>query len=400
MCAMKIGYFCNPTNPGHKREYLEVMNEVRDLADFCDREGFDSIWFAEHHFSIWGREVLPNPIIMATDIAARTKRIRIGLAAAIITFWHPLRLAEDIALLDQLSNGRLDVGLGRGNYGLEGLNLNPMADPRNPEENFVVFADTLEILKKAFSQRMFSHSGKKYTVPTPGFRWDRAHPVNDAEYVDADTGELKYISVYPRPLQQPYPPLWQVVDSPLSVEYAARNDMGIIMWRPPVETLKDRFTLYQETARKTTGTDIPFGARTGIMRDTFVANTMEEARAIAERYVMPYLNWSNWRGPKIFLRPGEQLQPDQEKALQKELSYDFVRDRSLLFGTPDSVAEKIEELREELNLEQLLINSTWNAIPHELAMGSMKLFADKVLPKVGKSGPSHAAAERPVAAVV
>ncbi|MFO1056122.1 MAG: LLM class flavin-dependent oxidoreductase [Dongiaceae bacterium] len=381
---MKIGYFCNPTNPGHARPYGVVMDEVRDLARFLDQSGFHAMWFAEHHFSIWGREVLPNPIIMATDIAARTTRLRIGLAAAIITFWHPLRLAEDLALLDQLSGGRLELGLGRGNYGIEGLNLNKIADPRVPEENFKVFAETVEILKKAFSQRLFNHHGEKYTVPTPGFRWDRAHPVNDADYIDAETGELKYISVFPRPLQQPYPPLWQVVDSPASVEFAAKNDMGVIMWRPPIETLKERFRLYQDSARQATGQAIPFGARTGIMRDTFVAESMEEARALAEPYVMGYLNWSNWRGPKIFLRPGEQLPAEQEKALVKQLSFDFVAERSLLFGTPEQVADKIEELHAELNLEQLLINMTWNAVPHDRVMRSMRLFVDKVLPRLSR----------------
>jgi alkanesulfonate monooxygenase SsuD/methylene tetrahydromethanopterin reductase-like flavin-dependent oxidoreductase (luciferase family) len=379
---MKIGYFCNPSNPGHERADLDCLNDIRDLSVFCDRAGLDSIWFAEHHFSIWGREILPNPIMMATDIAARTECIRIGLAAAIITFWHPLRLAEDIALLDQLSNGRLELGVGRGNYGLEGVNLNPAADPRNPEENFKVFADTVAILKKALSQRIFSHKGTHYTFPAPGFRWDRAHPVNDADYIEAKTGELINISTFPRPLQKPMPPMWQVVDSPLAVQFAAENDMGIIMWRPPVETLKDRFGLYQERATATRGRNIPFGKGVSIMRDTFVANTNEEARQMAESYLMRYLNWSNWRGPKIFLKPEEQLPPDEEKALIKELSFEFVNDRSLLFGTPEHVIDKIAELQDELHIEQLLINSSWSGMPHEYTMSSMKLFADKVMPKV------------------
>ena len=140
---MKIGYFCNPWNIG--RDYRDILNEVRELARFCEQAGFDNFWLAEHHFSIWGREMLPNPLIMAADLAARTERIRIGLAAAIITFWHPLRLAEDIALLDQLCDGRLELGVGRGNYGLEGLNLNPKADPNNPADNFGVFEDTINI---------------------------------------------------------------------------------------------------------------------------------------------------------------------------------------------------------------------------------------------------------------
>ncbi|MDZ4737018.1 MAG: LLM class flavin-dependent oxidoreductase [Rhodospirillaceae bacterium] len=395
---MKVGYFCNPSNPGHERAYVDCLNDIRDLSVFCDRAGLDSIWFAEHHFSIWGREILPNPIVMATDIAARTTNIRIGLAAAIITFWHPLRLAEDIALLDQLSNGRLELGVGRGNYGLEGVNLNPAADPRNPEENFKVFADTVAILKKALSQRIFSHKGTHYTYPAPGFRWDRAHPVDDANYIDTATGELINITTFPRPMQTPMPPMWQVVDSPLAVQFAAENDMGIIMWRPPVEMLKERFRLYQERATATRGRNIPFGSGVSIMRDTFVGETEAEARRMAESYLMRYLNWSNWRGPKIFLKPDEELPAEQEAALKKELTFEFVNDRSLLFGTPAQVVDKIEELQDELNIEQLLINSSWSGMPHEYTMSSMKLFADKVLPRIHtrsaapKSDRVHAAA--------
>jgi alkanesulfonate monooxygenase SsuD/methylene tetrahydromethanopterin reductase-like flavin-dependent oxidoreductase (luciferase family) len=383
---MKVGYFCNPSNPGHERPYLDIMNEVRDLSVFCEQAGFDSIWFAEHHFSIWGREILPNPIIMGADIAARTQNIRIGLAAAIITFWHPLRLAEDVALLDQLSNGRLELGVGRGNYGLEGVNLNPAADPRNPEQNFRVFAETVTILKKALSQPLFSHADTHYTYPTPGFQWDRAHPVDDADYIDPKSRELIKISVFPRALQQPTPPMWQVVDSPLAVQYAAENDMGIIMWRPPVETLKERFRLYQDRASASTQKAIAFGDRTSVVRDTFVAGSAEEARTLAEKYIMKYLNWSNWRGPKIFLRPDEQLPPDEEKALIRELSFEFVNDRSLLFGTPEQVVDKIAELNDKLDMEQLLINSRWVEMPHELTMRSMRLFAEKVLPKVRSMG--------------
>ena len=124
------------------------------------------------------------------------------------------------------------------------------------------------------------------------------------------------------------------------------------------------------------------------MRDTFVADSEQQARDMAERYVMQYLNWSNWRGPKIYLAPGEQLAADQERELTKSLTYDFVKERSLLFGTPEQVVDRVEELREELNLEQLLINSAWSGMPHDLTMRSMRLFADKVLPRVRAVSPS------------
>ena len=99
---MKIGYFCNSTNWSNK-PYKNILNEVREIADYCDQNNWDSIWFTEHHFSHEGMEVCPNPLMLSADIAARTNNIRIGQAATIITFWNPVRVAEDIALLDNLS---------------------------------------------------------------------------------------------------------------------------------------------------------------------------------------------------------------------------------------------------------------------------------------------------------
>ena len=111
----------------------------------------------------------------AVDLAARTKRIRIGLAAAIVTFWHPLRAAEDIALLDQLTGGRVEIGFGRGNYGLEASNLNPDADPNDQARNKLVFDEAVSVIKAALTQERFSFKGKVYQFPAPGFRADRAH---------------------------------------------------------------------------------------------------------------------------------------------------------------------------------------------------------------------------------
>jgi len=164
---MKFGYFDILCDLTKTRPYADIVEDYRRIADICEVSGFDAIWFGEHHFSVWGREITPNPVLLAADLAARTKRLRIGLGAVIITFWHPLRLAEDIAVLDHLSNGRLELGVGRGNYGLEALNLNPMADPNNPQQNFDIFAETLAILKKAFAGS-FAHKGAHYQFPTPG----------------------------------------------------------------------------------------------------------------------------------------------------------------------------------------------------------------------------------------
>ena len=100
---MKIGYFCNATNWDNK-SYREIINNIREIAQYCEHNEWDSMWVTEHHFSHEGMEICPNPLMLSTDIAARTKKIRIGQAATIVTFWNPIRVAEDIALLDNLSN--------------------------------------------------------------------------------------------------------------------------------------------------------------------------------------------------------------------------------------------------------------------------------------------------------
>ena len=103
---MKFGYFCNTTNWNHK-PYDKLLDETREITEYCDKSKWDSIWYTEHHFNHEGMESLTNPLMMGVDAAARTKDIRIGQACNVITFHNPIRMAEDIALLDQLSKGRV-----------------------------------------------------------------------------------------------------------------------------------------------------------------------------------------------------------------------------------------------------------------------------------------------------
>ena len=380
---MKFGYFQNIHDLTRERDYEELVDEAREIAKVCDQAGFECFWLPEHHFSIWGREMSPNPILLAADLAARTTRMRIGLAAAIITYWHPLRLAEDLCLLDQLTGGRLEIAVGRGNYGLEALNLNPIADPNDQDANFKAFTETIEILKTIFMNDRFSFHGDIYTYPAPGFKVDRAHTVDDPDYIDPHTGELNKLSVYPRPKQKPHPPMWQVVsDSPRSLQFAAENDMGVIMWRHTVNSLKHRLEMYQEWAAEAKGEDVPLGARTAILRDTFVAESEKEAKKIAGESVMGALNFSNWRGPSVYLDPGEKLDAGLEEDLKRELTYEFVSERSLLFGSPDQIVDKLVELYEETNIEQVAFKCSWPGLPHKDSMRSIELLTSEVVPKV------------------
>jgi alkanesulfonate monooxygenase SsuD/methylene tetrahydromethanopterin reductase-like flavin-dependent oxidoreductase (luciferase family) len=382
---MRFGYFDNLHDTTQSRDYSGLIDEMRERAVICDEAGMDIFWVPEHHFSIWGRELLSNPLLMAADLAARTSRIRIGLGAAIITFWHPLRLAEDLALLDHLTGGRLEIGVGRGNYGLEAWNLNPLADPNKPEMNLKVFLETLEVVRKALSEERFSHKGDIYQFPAPGFSADKAHTVNDPAYIDAQSGELVRLSIYPRPRQRPLPPMWQMVsEAHDAIRGAAALDMGIVMWRPSIAELKLRLDIFKQAHDAAFGRDIPLGSRTAIVRDTFVADSEEEARSIAEDACMGSLNFANWRGPRIYLDPGETLPDETDAALRERLTYDFVAPRSLFFGSPDQVADRIVELAEETGIDHLMFKCGWPGLAHEHTARCLKRLSEEVLPQVRK----------------
>ncbi|GAB2963448.1 LLM class flavin-dependent oxidoreductase [Amycolatopsis acidiphila] len=372
---MRFSIFHNLGAPGRLGEYDVVMNEARDFARAADEAGFWSIWYSEHHFGHEGFEITPNPVLMGVDIAAHTRNIRIGQAANIATFWHPLRLAEDLAMLDHLSGGRLEVGVGRGLYGREALNLNPSADPRDQERNRALFEETVAILQKAWANEFFAHHGEFYDFPAPGVKWQ--HPMSPAtpEFTNAEH-EITKMALSPRTLQQPHPPLWQVIDSPRSIESAARNNFHGIFWLPPVSALKGRFELYRDVASETQGRDVPLGEGIALVRDVYVADTMEQARAEFEEAVMTSYRWiTHWRGLGNLMEEGEELTDGHR------LDFDFLLSRNQLVGTPEFVAEKIEELRSEISLEHLLLWTTHPGLPHRNARRSLDLFAEKVMPQ-------------------
>ena len=377
---MKFGYFCNTTNWKHK-PYNQLLDEAREISIFCDENNWDSIWFTEHHFNHEGMESCTNPLMMGADIAARTKKIKIGQACNVITFHNPIRLAEDIAFLDQLSEGRVEVGIGRGVYGREAINMNKEADLKDQAKNFRLFDETLSIMKKAWTEKFFNHQGEFYTYPAPNFKWQHDMSPPSEEFLDMNTSEVKKISIVPKPFQKPHPAIWQVVDSSSSIEWAAANGINTIMWIPTVKALKKRFQLYQEAKSKAENREVPLGEGICLVRDMFIADTMEEAEKLAGEHIVNYMRWvCHWRGLGNHMDPGETL-PETDHKLDL-LNYDFLHKRNLLFGTPEYVVNKINELKSELNLQNLQVWSNFPGIEHEACMRSIKLFTDEVMPKI------------------
>ena len=377
---MNFGYFCNTTN-WNKKPYTKIIEEAREITEYCDKNNWNSIWYTEHHFNHEGMESCTNPLMMCADAAARTKNIRLGQACNVITFHNPIRLAEDIATLDQLSKGRVEVGIGRGVYGREAINMNKEADLKDQAKNFRLFSETLEIMKKAWSKDFFSHQGEFYTYPSPNFIWQHDMSPPKENIVDLKTNELKQISVLPKPYQKPFPPISQVVDGERSIQWAAENGLNTIMWIPTVKALKKRFEIFKEAKSKAENRDVPLGEGISLVRDMFIAETMDEAEKMAGEHIVNYMRWvCHWRGLGNHMDPDEKL-PETKNKLDL-LNYEFLHKRNLLFGTPEFVIEKIKELQQELNLQNLQVWSNFPGIKHEDCMRSIKLFTEEVIPNI------------------
>ncbi|MEM7295002.1 MAG: LLM class flavin-dependent oxidoreductase, partial [Pseudomonadota bacterium] len=254
----------------------------------------------------------------------------------------------------------------------------------NPAQNYAIFEETLEIMRRAWSQDFFEFSGQFYQFPEPGISWEHAMSPPSPDFLDVDSMQIAKLALVPRPLQQPSPPLWQVVDGEGSIKFAARNGLNALMWIPPTDALKWRFELYREERSLAEGREFELGEGIALVRDMFVADTMDAAKNIAGEGLLDYLRWvCHYRGLNNHRYPGEEL--PQTPGKLDLLSYDWLHPRNMLFGTPEYVREQIGTLRDKLNLQNLLVWSNFPGVPHEAVMNSIRLFTEEVVPHFAPS---------------
>ena len=351
---MKFGtFFFFQAAPGH--HHADIIHRELEQVEWTEELGFDEVWFTEHHFIDYGLSV--DPSSLAAAAASRTRRVRIGLAAAILPFHHPLRLAEQMALVDIISNGRLDVGVGRGNRPAE------FAGYRVPQiESRDRFEETVEILRLAWTQERFSFHGR---------------------FFDFDD-----VRVIPKPMQQPHPPIYQVCVSKDGIENTALRGWPMLnsVLTGPVDQLVANRDTYLATLEKT-GRSAPEIAallgRWGVSRQIYVAET--DAQALAEardaelwyqesfkRFVVP----ERIEDAHPSLQPGFRAMADKLSRVTWE---DLVRE-TLAFGSPDTVARHIAYMR-ELGVGQVLCWMNFGGLPQDKIRRSMELFAREVMPR-------------------
>lgn len=350
------------------------LHNLRQQTVLAEELGFEAIWLGEHHFTPLGVGDLPNPILLGADLAARTSRIRIGQMANIATWWHPIRLAEDLAMLDNMSGGRLEVGFGRGIWPYEGPQFHPNADPRKDAENRELFQETVDIVRKIWADEYFDHHGANYTFPAPDTIF--SHPSVPPDPAWQEGERVTRLRVTPRPYQKPHPPLWMTVSTDRSVTTAAQMGLKACYWQPPPLRIRQRMEIYAEARTNAEGRQYQLGEHQAVMRSTYVAASMEDARRDAEAAVMSGFIFNDpFRGRQVFTNPGEELDPGVK------LDWDFLEPRTLLVGSPDNVAEKIQELQEVCNLSYLLVEFAHSGLSQRQILRNLENFATQVIPR-------------------
>jgi alkanesulfonate monooxygenase SsuD/methylene tetrahydromethanopterin reductase-like flavin-dependent oxidoreductase (luciferase family) len=344
---MQFGLFTEfEWDPGHNEH--DTFRDGLEQMEYAETLGFDAVWLGEIHFQR-GRSVLPSPLLVASAIAQRTRRVTIGLAVNVLPLGHPLRLAEDVATLDHLSNGRLEYGIGRSGLPshYHGFNIQ-MSEGRQ------LFNEHLEIMLKAWTTERFSYHGTYY--------------------------QIEDVGVVPHPLQQPHPPIRMAATS--AETFSIVGERGFRLFaaarNTAVSTLSPHIQAYRD-AMQAHGHMLCPGA-VALLFPVYVGETHAEAYETPRHSSLNF--YRMLRDDTYRLFKGN-VPPEYQPRLQRyeTVTYEEIYENLSLYGTPEEVIAKIRWAQEETGFDNLLCwMNCGSRLSHEQVQRSMRLFAEEVIP--------------------
>jgi len=333
---VQFGLYSSIANPPRGEHLDRSIDEVIAEAQRAEASGFDSCFFGEHHQDKDG--FLPSPLIVATAVAAHTRRLRVGTSVILLPLHHPVRVAEDVITLDLVSKGRVILGVGIGYQAADFRAFNVLMEHR-----VALFEEGVEILRKCWSGEAFSFRGKHYT--------------------------LEDVQIRPRPFQRPGPPLWIGASVPAALRRAGLLADAFV--GTPSTSLESAVRLVE--AYKVAAREAGRPAQVVMMRDAWVAPTRAEAEAVYGPEVMAAYQYywqqrlSEFRG----------IPPGTEFTLQN-----LAPDR-LIVGDPESCVREFHRWREATGADYFLLrlrHAHSGGPAHEKIMDAITLFGDRVLP--------------------
>jgi alkanesulfonate monooxygenase SsuD/methylene tetrahydromethanopterin reductase-like flavin-dependent oxidoreductase (luciferase family) len=352
--------------PADARRYpnerlIEVFATARDVAQMMDDLGYYAMWTAEHHFQREGYEAFPNLIQLSLWLATQTRRLKFGCAFNILPMWHPVRLAEDYAMADIVTNGRVIMGVGRGYHTREVESFGaPLLDAAANRE---LFEEQFEVMLKCFNEEAFNHRGKYYTIPPD---------------VDYRGYRLRDITCVPRPVHLPVE-IWMPIASGKTIDFMARHDLKAMVTLNGEKILDDVVRAYRDACarhgkQKELGEDMCWGA------GVYLADTTEEAiRRVEPAHDERY----KWFAPFGFVRyadeQGRTWGTPGAPARTPNLR-DGIQQKAWFCGPPSHVIEGIKSIEAKYpGLDQFMIH--WaEGIPPKEFKEQLRWFAREVMP--------------------
>ncbi len=349
---MKFGqFFLLERYPG--RTATEVYRDSLEQVQRADELGYHTAWLAEHHFSPYG--ILHDCMVFGAAIAATTERIRIGQAVIVLPFHHPINLAEQIAMLDVMSNGRVDLGVGRGYQALE-----YRAFDMDMDESRARFEECLEIMKGLWTTDHFSYQGKFFNVG------------------DATLGT--------KPVQKPYPQIHMaVMRTPSSFEFALENDYNFLMGNPyaadpgVVEAMETYNKIQTERGHIDRINDSWALAKCFVHEDDDQA--VEIPRESWRYYSESVLEHGTPKRSDGTLSKDYQAHQDHGKKLADSVQLDPRELPSVICGNPERAKKRIADMHASGVQNIILTFNQGGGIPQAEVLKSMELFAKEVMPE-------------------
>ena len=340
-----------PHYPGIEQErYKQVLAQ----AELADQVGFDYFWTVEHHF-LNEFSHCSAPEVLYGAISQRTKRIRIGHAVALLPsqYNHPVRVAERVAVLDILSDGRADLGTGRSTTLIEmdGFEV-------NPEDTKAQWEEAVSIIPRMWTEDPFSHEGRFFNIPAR--------------------------SVIPKPVQKPHPPIWVACSQPDSFRAAGEMGLGVLCFNlAGYGQLTERVEMYREGLKHANPVGQFVNDQLAALCLIHCAEDDEEARAVAAPEGVWFVNkaeelYRPWQGRDV---------PDSYKyavnAVQQErvdkTAQDHLDSGAFAMGNPDTVTKVLRKYQ-EAGVDQVLCFMQMGNLDHFRIMESIKLFGRQVIP--------------------
>jgi alkanesulfonate monooxygenase SsuD/methylene tetrahydromethanopterin reductase-like flavin-dependent oxidoreductase (luciferase family) len=327
-----FGFFVMGSRDG---SYADVLDQVARLEPL----GFDTVVLGERHFG-HAELLYPSALSVAAAIAARTERLRIGTAGRVLSLDHPLHVAEDAATLDVLSGGRLDFGATRASLDEEahhGFGV-PMTESAGR------FAEALQVILAAWTAERFRYDGAYYVIPD--------------------------VSVFPRPVQRPHPPIYLVAVSPERLAFAARE--GYSAYVGAIRSVGELVDTCRHYWSALVGAGHPReGVELSVNRFVYVSRNDRQARAEFER---PFMEFMAHRAPDLRAALLARYGADSE------LRFDRFLDDFLIVGGPDTVVHRLSEMLSVVDTGYLLTTLNFVTLDHSLCEHSTELFGREVMP--------------------